>query len=279
VTAEIARIRGVAQGVDCISPPGHAEFDDVDSMLEFIERLAAATGLPVGIKSAVGEPEFWVTLARRMRETGTGPDFITIDGGEGGTGAAPLVYTDHVSLPFAIGMAEVYKAFAREDMHEQVCFIGSGRLGLPDRTMLAFALGCDMVNVAREAMLSVGCIQAQRCHTGNCPTGVATQRPWLMRGLDPSLKSVRLANYVATLRKELLELSRTCGAVHPALVDVDMVAMLDEHFHVHSLRETFGYEDGWGTPCEDDLAAIRAVMEGRDSPVTVPSADVVEPAR
>jgi glutamate synthase domain-containing protein 2 len=265
VSPEIARIRGVDQGVDCVSPAGHSAFSNVDEMLVFIERIAEATGLPVGIKSAVGERAFWRDLARRMRETGTGPDFITIDGGEGGTGAGPLVFTDHVALPFTIAMAEVYRAFAEQDMHERVVFIGSGRLGLPERTLLAFALGCDMINIAREAMLSIGCIQAQRCHTDACPTGVATQRKWLVRGLDPTIKSHRLANYVAALRSDLIDLSRAAGATHPALVDLDMVDVLDEHFGVRSLRSTFGYEPGWGTPPEDEIEALRELLAGRGS--------------
>lgn len=260
VSAEIARIRGVEQGVDCISPPGHSAFSNVDELIEFVETIANATGLPVGIKSAVGERQFWVDLARRMRETNAGPDFITIDGGEGGTGAAPLVFTDHVALPFTIAIAQVYKAFAAEDMHECVPFIGSGRLGLPERTLLAFALGCDMVNVAREAMFSIGCIQAQRCHTDHCPTGVTTQRPWLVRGLDPTLKSARMANYIAALRSDLIDLARTCGAQHPALVDLDMVDVLDEHFGITSLRNVFEYEPGWGTPPESELSGLRALL-------------------
>ena len=268
VSAEIARIRGVEQGVDCLSPAGHTAFGNVDELLDVIERIAEATGLPVGIKSAVGERQFWEDLARRMRETGTGPDFITIDGGEGGTGAAPLVFADHVSLPFTLGMAEVYRAFASEGMHEAIAFIGSGRLGLPERTLLAFALGCDMVAVAREAMLSIGCIQAQRCHTDHCPTGVATQNRWLVRGLDPTDKAARMANYVATLRSDLIDLSRTCGAVHPALVDLDMVDVLDEHFQCRSLRSTFGYEPGWGTPPAHELDALRELLAGRERVTT-----------
>src|SRR4051794_40936070 len=104
-----------------------------------------------------------------------GLDFITIDGGEGGTGAAPLVFTDHVALPFKMGMSRVYSVFAKQGIAEDLIFIGSGKLGFPEEALFAFSLGCDMVNVAREAMLSIGCIQAQRCHTNQCPTGVATQ--------------------------------------------------------------------------------------------------------
>ena len=166
-------------------------------MLDFIEKLADATGLPVGIKSAVGDLGFWRDLAAQMDTTERGPDFITIDGGEGGTGAAPLVFTDHVALPFKLGFtAGLPERSPSRACSDQVVFIGSGKLGFPEQALLALALGCDMINVAREAMLSIGCIQAQRCHTGHCPTGVATQNKWLMRGLDPTLKSARLANYL-----------------------------------------------------------------------------------
>ena len=161
------------------------------------------TGLPVGIKSAVGEQPFWQELATRMEATGGGPDFITIDGGEGGTGAAPLSFADHVALPFKMGFSRVYAPFAHTGLNERIVFIGSAKLGMPHTALFAFALGADMVNVGREAMLAIGCIQAQRCHTGRCPTGVATQNPWLVRGLDPEIKAARAANYVRTLRREL----------------------------------------------------------------------------
>ncbi len=259
VTPEIARIRGVPVGQDVHSPAAHTAFTDVSSMLDFIERLAAATGLPVGIKSAVGEMGFWHELARQMRQSGRAPDFITIDGGEGGTGAAPLVFTDHVSLPWKLGFASVYKALAEEGVHEDVVFIGSGKLGFPETALLALAMGCDLVNVAREALLAIGCIQAQRCHTGHCPTGIATQNRWLMRGLDPSLKKARLANYLVALRKDLLQLAHACGHVHPALVPLDNLDILDGLVR-RSARDAFGYAPGWGLPPADDRAAIAALM-------------------
>lgn len=265
ITPEIAKIRLVPLGEDCISPSAHAAFSDVSSMLDFIEKLAEATGLPVGIKSAVGEMAFWEELARLAETTGRAPDFITIDGGEGGTGAAPLVFSDHVALPFKLGFASVYRAFAERDMHEKVVFIGSGRLGFPEQGLLALALGCDMINVAREAMLAIGCIQAQQCHTGHCPTGVATQNAWLVRGLDPTLKSARLANYLMTLRKELLQLANACGELHPGLVTLDRLAILDG-FSAKSAREVFGYEADWGLPSEEERAAIRAIMKPRVEP-------------
>src|SRR5262249_26165208 len=223
LTAEIATIRGVSLDRDCVSPATHTAFRDADSLLDFVETIAAATGLPVGIKSAVGELTFWRTLAKLMASTERSVDFITIDGGEGGTGAAPLVFADRVGLPFKIGFSRVQGAFAERNLQERLVFIGSGKLGFPDAAVLAFAFGCDLINVGREALLSIGCIQALRCHTNHCPTGITTQSPWLSHGLDPDLKSVRLANYIITLRKELLALSRACGVNHPGSVTAQQI--------------------------------------------------------
>lgn len=216
VNAEIAQIRHVEEGKDCISPNSHNEFKSVPELIQFIEKIAEGTGLPVGIKSAVGEIEFWQELTKEMKKTGKGPDFITIDGGEGGTGAAPLTYADHVSLPFKIGFQRVYTLFQSENLSEQIVWIGSGKLGFPDRAVVAIAMGCDLINVAREAMLSIGCIQAQKCHTDHCPAGVATQNWWLQRGVDPEIKGKRAAKYLQGFRKELLSLAHSCGYEHPS---------------------------------------------------------------
>jgi glutamate synthase (ferredoxin) len=265
ITREISEIRGIPMGKDCVSPSSHREFSDVDSMLDFVERLADKTGLPVGIKSAVGETQFWKDLAREMANTPRGVDFITVDGGEGGTGAAPLTFSDYVALPFKLGFSKVYREFIEAGLTDQVVFIGSGKLGFPETALMAIALGCDMVNVGREAMLSVGCIQALKCHTGHCPTGVATQSKWLMSGLDPTFKAARLANYVVTLRKELLQLCRACGQPHPAFVTTEHLEVLDDHFGSVSATECFGYQPGWGLPNELDREAITQLMS---SPTT-----------
>jgi glutamate synthase domain-containing protein 2 len=259
ITPEIARIRLIPMDRDCISPAAHTAFGDVSSMLDFIEKLAEATGLPVGIKSAVGEMGFWHELARQIESSQRAPDFVTIDGGEGGTGAAPLVFSDHVALPFKLGFTAVYRAFAERGMHEKVAFIGSGKLGFPEQAMLALALGCDLINVGREALLAIGCIQAQQCHTGHCPTGVTTQNRWLVAGLDPTLKSARLANYIVSLRKELLQLASACGQPHPALVPLDRFDIL-EGFATRSAREVFGYAPDWGLPSPAERDEIRALM-------------------
>ena len=198
---------------------------------EAAEKIADATGLPVGLKSAVGDMTFWKDLGRLMATTGRGVDFITIDGGEGGTGAAPLVFTDHVALPFKIGFSRVYRELVQQGVRDQVVFIGSGKLGFPDVALLAMALGCDMVNVAREAMLSIGCIQAQRCHTGHCPTGVATQNLSLQSGLVVEDKAPRIARFHEKTLKALAEITRAAGLEHPG-------DFRSHHLHQHLMGMT-----------------------------------------
>ena len=238
ITPEIAAARGIPRDRDCISPAHHSAFNDADSLLDFVEAIAAETGLPVGIKSAVGEMAFWQQLAAAMAAGGRGVDYIAIDGGVGGTGAGPLVFADHVALPFKTAFSRVRSEFVRHGIGDDVVWVGGGKLGLPETAFLAFGLGCDMLAVAREAMLAIGCIQAQACHTGHCPAGVATHSRWL----DPTLKSVRLANYIIALRKQLLSLSRACGATHPALVTADQIEIGDGKLGSATAAELFGVE-------------------------------------
>ncbi len=266
INHEIAETRGIPEDKDCASPSRHSEFDDVDSLLDFVERIADRTGLPVGIKSAVGDDEFWEDLAAAMADGERGVDFITVDGSEGGTGAAPLVFSDAVALPFRLAFTRVYGVFARAGLTDRVTFIGSGKLGLPENALVAFALGVDMISVAREAMLSIGCIQAQKCHTDRCPTGVATQNPWLVRGLDPTLKAERLHNYVRTLRRDLLKVSEACGVWHPGLLTVDDVELLQGHRSSTPLGEIYGYQPGWGSLDEANAAAIVEIMSSGSAP-------------
>jgi len=240
ISAEIAAVRGITRDRDCISPAAHSAFTGVDGLLDFVEAIAEETGLPVGIKSAVGDPDFWRTLARLMSNGRRGIDFITVDGGEGGTGAGPLVFTDHVALPFKVGFARVYREFAEHGLQDRVVFNGSGKLGFPEAALFAFALGCDLVSVGREALLSIGCIQAQRCHTNHCPTGITTHNRWLVRGLDPTLKSSRLASYIVSLRKELLAISCACGVRHPAEIKAEQLELLDGQFGARTVADIFG---------------------------------------
>jgi len=261
VNAEIAAIRGIEKGKSCLSPNSHYEFSNADQMLDFVERLAEKTGLPTGIKSAVGEMDFWRDLVALMENGERGVDFVAIDGGEGGTGAAPLAFSDHVSLPFKMGFARVFREFAACGLHEKVTFIGSGKLGFPEESLLAMAMGCDMINVGREAMMAVGCIQAQICHTGKCPTGVATQNKWLMRGLDPTDKAARLANYIVALRKEILQLCHACGTNHPAMITTDSFEILNEAFQSRSVKECFRLQGIATVPSEEDRQAIVELMK------------------
>ncbi|MFF8470615.1 FMN-binding glutamate synthase family protein [Streptomyces griseus] len=247
VSDEIARIRDIPAGEDCASPSRHTAFHDVDSMLDFVELLATETGLPVGIKSAIGEMDFWEELATLMERGERGVDFVTVDGGEGGTGAAPLIFSDSVSLPFRTGFTRVYGVFAERGLTDDITFIGSGKLGLPEKAVVAFALGVDMINVGREAMLSIGCIQAQKCHTDKCPTGIATQNPWLARGIDASSKGERAAMYLRTLRKDLLKVSGAVGVLHPSLITPTDIDILNGDYDARSLGSVYGYKDGWGS--------------------------------
>jgi glutamate synthase (ferredoxin) len=165
-----------------------------------------------------------------------------------------------VALPFKLGFARVRRIFSEAGLSDNVVFFGAGKLGFPESALFAFALGCDMINVAREAMLAIGCIQAQKCQTNHCPTGVATQNKWLMRGLDPTDKSARLANYVISLRKELLALSRACGAEHPSLVTADQLEIVNDRFDTETVAEVFGLRGAEHRPTEEKRAAIRKVM-------------------
>ena len=242
ITAEIAEIRHVVMGKDVISPPTHSVYDDVQGMVDFIEKVAAATGLPVGIKAAVGQLKQWKELAIIMAETNLGPGFITIDGGEGGTGAAPPSFADHVSLPWVFAFSDIYKIFKEHRLTERIVFIASGKLGLPAKGAMAFAMGADVINVAREAMLSIGCIQAQSCHTNTCPSGVATQNKWLQAGININDKSVRTHFYFKNFRKELLEITHACGYEHPCqLTTEDVDFSLGDKSLVQSLANSFKY--------------------------------------
>jgi glutamate synthase domain-containing protein 2 len=242
ITAEIAAIRHVPMGKDIISPPYHSAFSNMEGMVDFIEQMADATGLPVGIKAAVGKTEMWEELADIMAKTGKGPDFITVDGGEGGTGAAPPSFADHVAIPFVFAFSTVYKIFQTRELEDKITFIASGKLGEPDQAVMAFAMGADIVNVARQAMLSIGCIQAQVCHTNRCPTGIATNNKWLEAGLDPTVKSQRFYNYMKTFAKEIIELTHAAGYEHPCefgMNDIDI--SMGDHNSLRTLAENYGY--------------------------------------
>ena len=148
----------------------------------------------------------------------------------------------NVSLPWVYGFGDLYKLFQKKGLSERIVFVGSGKLGFPAKAAMAFAMGADCINVAREAMMSIGCIQAQICHTNRCPAGVATQSKWLQAGIDPTLKSERFYNYVKYFRKELLELSHASGYEHPCQYTLDDVeSNTDDKSQMSTLEEIYGY--------------------------------------
>lgn len=243
ITREIAEIRGVEVGKDVLSPATHKAFNNVPELLQLIEDIATETGLPVGIKGAIGKLDQWEELAALMVKTGKGPDFITVDGGEGGTGAAPPSFADHVSLPWVYGFTCLYQVFQKKRLTDRIVFIGSGKLGFPAKAAMAFAMGVDCINVAREAMMSIGCIQSQVCHTNRCPSGVATQSKWLQKGINVPLKSVRLAQYFKSFRKEFIEITHAAGYEHPCQFTMeDIQVNVDDIDLNRNLRYTYGYD-------------------------------------
>jgi glutamate synthase (ferredoxin) len=279
VTPEIAEIRGIPAGKDCLSPNGHTEFSDVKGLIEFVEEVAAATGLPVGIKSAVGKLEFWTELADEMQRQKRGPDYIAIDGGEGGTGAAPLTFADHVSLPFFQGFTRVYKIFLDHKIAGDITWVAAGKLGFPDKAIAAFALGVDIINVAREAMIAVGCIQAQKCHTNHCPAGVATSNRWLQAGLDPVIQGERFHRYVQSFRKEVIALTHAAGYEHPnSFTATDMEVSMGAGEY-QTLKEIYGYEPDRTPHLKSHEATIRLTRRMNAQRAVVPVGDPTDTGR
>ncbi|MEK6828533.1 MAG: FMN-binding glutamate synthase family protein [Nanoarchaeota archaeon] len=245
VTKEIAEIRGLEVGKDVHAPAYHGAFSpDVDSLVSFVEMIAEKTGLPVGIKSAVGKIDFWKDLANCMRRREEGPDFITIDGGEGGTGAAPASFADNMSLPLMDGFASVYKMFFEVDLDliKKTTFIASGKLGHPSHAVKAFAMGADLINIAREVMISAGCIQAQKCHTGNCPAGIATHKWWLQKGFNVEDKSERVSNFIITLKKDIVQITHAAGYVHPCQFDTKDIVVNTGDSSRKTLQQIYEYQ-------------------------------------
>lgn len=196
VTKEIAQIRGVRMGEDVNSPPAHTAFNTPIGLLEFVEQLRKLSkGKPVGFKLCLGKSREFLAICKAMRQTGITPDFITVDGGEGGTGAAPLEFSNSVGMPLREGLIFVHNALVGFNLRKQIRILSGGKLVTGFDIISHLSIGADACNSARAMMMALGCIQALRCNTNRCPTGVATQDPALVEGLVVSQKAQRVANY------------------------------------------------------------------------------------
>lgn len=211
ITDEIAKLRGVSKGQDVVSPPFHPECDTVENTVKFIKRVQDVSGLPTGFKICLGNISEFEVLIDEMKRQKVFPDFITVDGAEGGTGAAPKAFLDGVGIPLAAGLYSINEALKRHEIRNRIKLNASGKLVSPARQMMAFALGADAIYSARGFMLSLGCIQALQCGNNTCPIGITTHDPELQKGLVIESRAPRIANYVHHVEHDLEELLRATG--------------------------------------------------------------------
>ena len=217
VTEEIARIRGIPVGKDSISPNRHPDINSEDDLLEMIERIRRVTGKPVGIKLVVGNPAWLERLCQAITERGpaSAPDFITVDGADGGTGASPSALIDYMGLPLRESLPKVVDTIAAHGLGERIRIIASGKLITPAEVAWALCVGADFVVTARGFMFALGCIQAMQCNKDTCPTGITTHDPKLQKGLVVEEKAVRVRNYIDNIRHEVGVIAHACGVRDP----------------------------------------------------------------
>lgn len=240
VTDEIAAIRLVSKGKDIISPPTHSAFSTPLELMDFIKLLRKGSGgKPIGMKICIGNKSEFIAICKAMVETKTYFDFITVDGGEGGTGAAPQEYSDHVGMPLRDALAFVYDCLVGFGIKDQIKIICSGKVITGFDIIKTLATGADLCNSARGMMFALGCIQALECHANTCPTGVATQDPRLVKGLVPEEKSIRVARFQHETVKSAMELMASAGICHPNEVDRHVVSMRVDRTKIQTFAETY----------------------------------------
>ncbi|MGE3245166.1 MAG: FMN-binding glutamate synthase family protein [Beijerinckiaceae bacterium] len=216
VTEEISRIRGIEKGKDSISPNRHSDIGSIAELGAFVKRVRDVGGLPVGCKIVVGDVNFldeWFADCKKNPEHC--PDYLQVDGGEGGTGAAPAALAESTGLPITMAVPMVVEARARHGLTDRIRIVASGKLITPDKVAWALCMGCDFVNTARGFMFSLGCIQAMKCASGECPTGVTSTNPRLIRGLDVAEKAERVAHYIERMRHDVEMIAHSCGCERP----------------------------------------------------------------
>jgi glutamate synthase domain-containing protein 2 len=260
VTFEIANARGVPVGVDCISPASHSAFSTPLEMMQFIARLRELSGgKPTGFKLCIGHPWEWFAMVKAMLQTGITPDFIVVDGGEGGTGAAPLEFTDHVGVPLQEGLRLVHNTLIGAGLRERI------KIGCAGKVISAFdiarlmALGADWCNSARGFMFALGCLQAQTCHTGHCPTGVTTQDPVRQKALVVADKSQRVYNFHQQTLHALKEMVQAAGLQHPADITANHIVRRGSDHKVQLLAQALLTQMPKGALLQDDLSALSPV--------------------
>lgn len=217
IDEEVAAIRGVPMGKDAISPNRHKEVPDFDGLLDLIAHVREVTGKPVGFKTCMGSADPWFDLFKKIRERGaeSAPDFITVDGGEGGTGAAPMPLIDLVGLPLREALIRMVDLRDLAGLHDRIRIVAAGKLVAPADVAWAICLGADFVASARGFMFSLGCIQALKCNKNTCPTGITTHEPHLQKGLVVEDKRKRVANYAKSVIGEVETIAHSVGVAEP----------------------------------------------------------------
>jgi len=242
VTPEIARIRNVPMGLDVISPPAHSAFSTPIELLEFVKKLRDLSGgKPVGIKMALGKKREFMAICKAMIKTGITPDFIAIDGGEGGTGAAPLEFSNHVGSPGIDALVFIHNALVGFDLRHKIKIFNSGKVTTGFEMLKRIALGADVIYCARGMLLSLGCIQALKCNTNHCPTGIATQNPDLVAGLVVTDKRRRAANFHRETVFSFKHMIEAMGLVHPSALRPWHVLRRSASHEVKSYAEIYNY--------------------------------------
>lgn len=241
ITEEISNIRKIPMGIDAYAPARHKEFSDVDGLFDFIDHVRKLVNKPVGIKMVIGHTSEIEDVASKMsKEPGRGPDYIVIDGGDGGTGAAPYVLSSYSGLPMKQALAVADWALKHHNVRDKVVLFASGKIATPIEIAVAMALGADAIYMARGFMLALGCIQALECHTNHCPTGIATQNKNLERALDIESAAKRVATYADTLYKETQMLAESCGYESPSDITPDDIMVVTSPGHLDFLSELHG---------------------------------------
>ena len=245
VTSEIAQIRGIPEGRDSISPNRHRDISNINDLLDMVMRVRDLTGRPVGVKTAIGGWKFLNELSDAVHRRGleSAPDFLVIDGGEGGSGAAPQALADHMSLSIDEALPRVVDSLIESGLRQRIRVVGSGKLVTSARAAWALCVGADFINTARGFMFSLGCIQALRCHQNTCPTGITTHNKRLQRALVVEEKYLRVANYAMNMNKEIDMIAHSCGVRHARELKREHVRIVQANHQSVALNMLYPYPE------------------------------------